>query len=199
MVEARTEELVPERVLRTTLHAEPGAPALSHREVTRRWREDTAFVDAFGDHLAGAPFAGFFWETPPVTADDLDRPYEHVLVASRAVAELSADPGPFLGELREDASEEGIATFWNLGTDALLVAPLADVPHPPCAHLAAFQRGAPLERRRALWRAVGAAVEARVGDRPLWVSTSGLGVAWLHVRLDSFPKYYQHGPYRSPR
>ena len=31
----------------------------------------------------------------------------------------------------------------------------------------------------------------------LWVSTSGLGVYWLHVRLDSYPKYYQHAPYKN--
>jgi hypothetical protein len=31
----------------------------------------------------------------------------------------------------------------------------------------------------------------------MWLSTSGLGVAWLHIRLDSTPKYYQHQPYTS--
>ena len=30
---------------------------------------------------------------------------------------------------------------------------------------------------------------------PTWVSTAGGGVAWLHVRLDSAPKYYTHRPY----
>ncbi|WP_391540805.1 DUF6940 family protein [Halomicronema hongdechloris] len=33
-------------------------------------------------------------------------------------------------------------------------------------------------------------------SRPRWVNASGLGVAWLHVRLDTRPKYYQHEPYR---
>ncbi|MDF9799652.1 hypothetical protein OKW21_004915 [Catalinimonas alkaloidigena] len=28
------------------------------------------------------------------------------------------------------------------------------------------------------------------------MSTSGLGVYWLHIRLDSRPKYYQFDPYR---
>jgi hypothetical protein len=45
-------------------------------------------------------------------------------------------------------------------------------------------------------RATGAAVAARLSARPLWLSTSGLGVAWLHVRLDSRPKYYSYAPYR---
>ena len=33
-------------------------------------------------------------------------------------------------------------------------------------------------------------------DVPVWTSTSGLGVYWLHVRLDSRPKYYQHQPFK---
>ena len=30
---------------------------------------------------------------------------------------------------------------------------------------------------------------------PVWLSTSGEGVAWLHFRLDSDPKYYQYRPF----
>ena len=36
----------------------------------------------------------------------------------------------------------------------------------------------------------------RVGARPVWLSTAGAGVSWLHVRLDDRPKYYGCGPYR---
>ena len=36
-----------------------------------------------------------------------------------------------------------------------------------------------------------------LSDQPLWVSTCGLGVYWLHVRLDSFPKYYRYAPYQT--
>ena len=34
-------------------------------------------------------------------------------------------------------------------------------------------------------------------QRPLWLSTNGLGVAWLHARIDARPKYYSHRPYRA--
>lgn len=33
-------------------------------------------------------------------------------------------------------------------------------------------------------------------DVPIWLSTSGLGVYWLHVRLDTRPKYYNHDEYK---
>ena len=34
-------------------------------------------------------------------------------------------------------------------------------------------------------------------DRAVWVNTEGSGVYWLHVRIDSRPKYYHFAPYRS--
>ena len=36
----------------------------------------------------------------------------------------------------------------------------------------------------------------RLGARPVWLSTAGGGVDWLHVRLDDRPKYYRHREWR---
>jgi hypothetical protein len=33
---------------------------------------------------------------------------------------------------------------------------------------------------------------------PVWLSTSGLGIYWLHFRLDTVPKYYTYAPYKRP-
>ena len=63
-------------------------------------------------------------------------------------------------------------------------------------HLAAFVREAPEPQRHALWQALAAAMMQRVGERPVWLSTAGAGVPWLHVRLDDRPKYYGFAPYR---
>jgi protoheme ferro-lyase len=49
-----------------------------------------------------------------------------------------------------------------------------------------------------IWRLVAEAVEARLGSAPMWLSTAGLGVHWLHVRLDSRPKYDRHRVYANP-
>ena len=92
--------------------------------------------------------------------------------------------------------QEGVATFWNLGRDALLVAPAPIADASVYSSLAAFVRGAPEEQQHALWQRVADAAREQLGEDPLWISTSGLGVYWLHVRLDSRPKYYTHGAYR---
>ncbi len=185
-----------------------GKPA-SHGAVIEGWRRDGAFRGFFGALLAAAPFAAYFWETPPVTRATAGRPFECLLAESPALAGMRPDPAAFARQF--EAAEAGgddagadVATFRNLGGDALLVAPCprgppGAYPHAYAhmyAHLAAFARAAPAERQQAFWRAVGAAAAERLGERPLWVSTSGLGVAWLHVRLDARPKYYTYEPYR---
>ena len=38
--------------------------------------------------------------------------------------------------------------------------------------------------------------DAHLGSQPLWLSTAGGGVDWLHMRLDKRPKYYRHLPWR---
>ena len=63
-------------------------------------------------------------------------------------------------------------------------------------HLATFIRAASADHKHALLSAIGSALVRRISDTPVWLSTAGLGVAWLHVRLDSRPKYYKYLPYR---
>ena len=87
--------------------------------------------------------------------------------------------------------------FRNLGGDADLVVPCDMGAGADYAHLAVFLRTASPAQMRAIWRAVADTAKAWLarGDR-LWISTAGLGVTWVHVRIDSRPKYYTHAPYR---
>ena len=131
-----------------------------------------------------------------MTRSSLGRAFECVLVDSPALARMTAAPNAFSQPFAA-APEDEVAAFENLGGDAWLVAPrplpeAADYPH-----LAAFLRAAPVRQQAALWRRTAEGLVRRLSERPLWVSTSGLGVAWLHVRLDSRAKYYVYQPYRS--
>ena len=102
----------------------------------------------------------------------------------------------------QNTSERGkaeVVTFANLGRDAILVVPCPVAEFSAYGHLAAFVRFAPEQQRHALWKSVGAAMAGRVGAKPVWLSTAGAGVSWLHVRLDDRPKYYGFGSYRTSR
>lgn len=168
----------------------------SFADVVGLWREDAAFRGFFTRLLADVPFAAYLWECPPATAATVARAFEFVAIDSPALARLPPSPQTFSEQWRPTG--DGVATFWNFGHDALLVAPAPRAPVGAYAHLAAFVRQAPAAQVDALWRAVGRAVAQRLGAEPLWLSTSGLGVAWLHVRLDARPKYYNYEPYRAP-
>lgn len=170
---------------------------VSYADLLVLWQRDHDFRAFFIAQLAEAPFAGYFWECPPVTDASTARAFEFVLVDSPQLARVPADERAFAAQFEAGDATDGIATFWNLGRDALLVAPCPRAPLDAYPHIAAFARTAPAEQQHALWRTVGAAVERRLSTEPVWLSTSGLGVYWLHVRLDSRPKYYSFRPYRS--
>ncbi len=172
------------------------AAQLSYSQVVRLWHHDAAFCTFFNRLLAEAPFPAFFWETLPVTRSTMDQPFECVVADSPALAGVTADPGAFAAYFPSIDDDADMVSFPNLGNDAFLVAPCPKGDAGAYAHLAVFAREAPASQQQALWQRVGAAVAERISDRPLWVSTSGLGVYWLHVRLDSYPKYYTYRPYR---
>ena len=173
-----------------------GTP-LTYAQVLDGWADDPAFGAAFTAALADAPLAGYRWETPPITAATVDRPFEFVLLAADGFG-TRPDGKPFADAFAIAGGAEAVA-FPNLGRDAILVVPCRTAgPAVAYAHLAAFVRRAGDAQRIALWRVVAGAVRGRLGDRPLWLSTAGYGVAWLHVRIDDRPKYYGHAAYRSP-
>ena len=192
--QAEIETLKGGRVLRVRIRS-GGEPA-SRAGIIQRWRHDPGFCEAFARLLSEAPFEAYFWETPPVTRETLARPFEFVLVDSPELAGLAADRSAFAGYFDGGDPRAETVAFPNLGGDAFLVAPTPRADLGVYPHLAAFSRGAPAAQQQALWKAVGRAVDSILGDRPLWLSTSGLGVAWLHVRLDTHPKYYTFPDYR---
>jgi hypothetical protein len=171
---------------------------LPYLDVIGRWRNDKAFRTFFMSLLAEAPYCAYFWETPAVTAASVDQCFEFVLVDSPGLAGVKPDPSAFRQYFESAAGNEEIVAFANTGNDAYLIAPCPRAPLSAYPHLAAFMREAPDHQKHALWQGVGKVLERRLSERPLWLSTAGLGVYWLHLRLDSRPKYYSFQPYRKP-
>ncbi len=168
---------------------------LSFAEVIELWQQNVAFRAFFISILKEAPFKAFFWETPPITSETQSRPFEFVLIDSPALAGGRPDPQAFKAHCKK--SNGDIAVFPNLGKDSMLVTPCATVPTLDYAHLANFVRQAPAQQIHELWKQVGNTLKNHVSAQPVWLSTSGLGVYWLHIRLDTHPKYYQYQPYKA--
>ena len=165
---------------------------LSFARALELWRTSEAFRSYFIDLLCECPFAAFRWETPGVRKSSVQQPFEFVLHNAPQLPE-AADMKPFAEQF--PLAKDGVAVFTNLGKDATLIVPAPEDRAHPYAHLAKFVRNAPEDQVHALWRTVGETMQRQLGDRPTWLSTAGMGVAWLDVRMDCRPKYYGFAPY----
>ncbi len=152
------------------------------------------FRKSLREILLEQPLSAYFWECAPCTLDSAakDR-FEFVIVPARGLSDVLPNHIAFRPNFPEDGPE--FAAFPNLGRNAVLVCPSPRDPR-DYAHLARFIRNAPPLVARELFVHVGHAMLARLSDKPVWLSTCGGGVSWLHVRLDDAPKYYSFTPYK---
>lgn len=184
--------------------------AMMWDEALTLWESDTVFADFYAVLVAKCPFPNFFWECPPLTAATAPRiPFEFVCVIASPFK--AADPSEFASQIDYAArSGSAAAAFASRDGDAVLVAPVgganrhvsscgALVYDASCGSIGDFIRGAPREAAAVLWRCVGSALHEvlqRRGENPTWVSTAGKDVPWVHVRLDTSPKYYTWALYK---
>ncbi len=165
-------------------------------EVLHVLRTDTEFRSWLNTILAEVPFTAFRWETPAVTSTTTGQVFEFVVLDAPHLTKRP-NPDAFEEHFRHSFDAE-VIDFPNLSGDAVLVVPCPIAEPSAYGHLAAFVRNAPESQRDALWARVGEAMTQRLDTAPVWLSTAGAGVPWLHVRLDNSPKYYGHAPYRRP-
>lgn len=152
------------------------------------------------------PYRAFFFETRPVKASNMaSKTFEFVLVDAPDLyqfATLRPDVQAF-GE-HFHCTGSAACVFTSLQGDATLIAP-----KPPIqadlttfSHLANFCRKAQPETVAETWKlAIQTYVDQveRQSQRNLWFSTSGLGIAWLHFRVDQRPKYYTFPQFRGEK
>lgn len=171
-----------------------GDAVLSYRDVFAMWVNKGVFRDYFTTLLTGLPYQAIRWEFPPLTTHSADGPFECAVLNSPGL-KGSADKETFRALFRR-IDDSGVGAFPNLGGDAIMILPGPVDDDSAYSHLLSFLKTAPAQQLHSFWQLVGACVQQRLGDRPLWLNTAGGGVAWLHVRLDDRPKYYVYRPYR---
>jgi len=159
------------------------------------WRSKPEFRGFWASSLRSIPFEAYCWEMPPLSRAVLGRPFECVFVESPGLTSLAPDSNPFEEHFTSDAASSGVAKFESLRRDALLVSLYPHTDSGSYTHLATFMRTAPHVQIDQLWSVVAQAVDLRLRERPIWVSTACLGVSWLRIRFDSRPRYYRHKLY----
>ncbi|MAK61527.1 MAG: hypothetical protein CMK09_11145 [Ponticaulis sp.] len=174
-----------------------GSP-LSFGEAISLMDWEDGFVDFLSELISQSGFSGLVWECPPVTRATLSRQFEFVVIDTGKPYHPNPDPSSFRSYLEPLDGREGVSTFRNLGGDASLIIP-SWVDGADYRDLLHFLKSASLTHKRLFWRSISDAIQSGLDDSPIWLSIAGSGEPWLHVRLDSQPKYYQHKPYRKEK
>lgn len=149
---------------------------------------DFEFRQFLNKTLSECPFPALFWEVKPVTNASLESDFEFALVQTSSLEGIKSDKEPFEHFLK---TPDPAVAFLNLRGDAMLIVPTEMAEPQHYAHLGEFVRNAPPQQQDEFWKLVGQTYQAQINDAPKWLSTSGLGVYWLHVRVDTRPKYYK--------
>lgn len=136
---------------------------------------------------------------------DFDKAFV-VLTSTRMFDDRCADPSDFQDKFDKNTNTtEPVIAFHNLSKDAILVVPRPQSDEKNTQkyhHLASYLTHSSQEDIRKLLQKTAEQViklhedkERVANNTPLYVSTHGGGVPWLHIRLCNSPKYYHYKLY----
>ena len=179
--------------------------------------QDELFLENFIVILQNLPYEGYYFECPPVNSQNFDqKSFEFVIVKSSTLQFRRAEKEDFKDYFTEDEKVLAVG-FENLGKDAFLIAPnpwstsKLDI----YSHLGSFMKkgskgnfsiffiikpyiSSITEQLKGFWKLASKIFLEEIkrkASKNIWLSTAGDGVAWLHLRMDTRPKYYQYVPY----
>jgi hypothetical protein len=137
----------------------------------------------------------FFYQTSPITRD-MDTEYEEKFIESNRLEKITQDYDPFAEHFIK-LKNKYVTSFANLSKKSILV-----VPVPLCDNkesnkifnyttIKDFIDNGPKNQQIVFWKYVVKLVKQllKIVDT-VYINTHGLGVYYLHVRLDLTPKYY---------
>ena len=173
-----------------------GKEFLSFREVFEFWQFQPNFIDFYVKSLISLDVKAFHWEHPAVKIDFLDKTYECMILKTNGFEKRSINETAFADYIHANSYSE---VFYNLGKNAKLVVPTQKIYSEVYKHIGSFIRLAPKIQIHEQFQKLGKSVLDEVLEGKLiWLNTAGLGVIWLHMRLDTRPKYYKTMRYKNP-
>lgn len=129
----------------------------------------------------------FFWNTSCLTNDGKSKFEQSFKESSELPSKQNAK------SFRENINKSNnkYATYFpNLGKDTILVVPMPRAGK-NYATLKDFCDNAPIIQQKEFWKLVAKIAKREMKKhKKIWVSSHGLGVPYLHVRICQSPKYY---------
>lgn len=152
--------------------------------------------------------ASYLWECVPVSRSTINKPFEFVAINSPALKSIREQNYSSFQEHFNRSRDDDVVSFPNLSGDSIMIVPIPRVGYQyNCSgrdneirdykDFAAFNDNAQTCQWNSFWQEVGVKMNEALNSssRTKWLSTHGLGVSYLHVRIDSRPKYYQNQEY----
>lgn len=175
--------------------------------------ENQIFLKVFCQALNNATeeLSAYFWECAPVSSKSFNKKFEFVVIKSEALDKTTQDYSSFAEHLAKlDAYGDSFVSFANKNRDAVLVIPAlmtrkwesgGKTEMFDYKNISQFTKNAPLKEQQKFWQAVASKLsqELEKSKAPKWLSTHGTGVPYLHVRIDSVPKYYHFEEYKAEK
>ena len=146
--------------------------------------------------LCDLPGESYFWECRPFESISKSKvtKFEFVVIPAPGLQNVPSESYRFQEHFQTDLD---YAIFQNPTRNATFISPVPTKFNQDNAqHLIKYLRHASEPLQEELFRNIGQEVIKLLEEGTVWLSTSGFGVYWLHVRLDRVPKYYKHEPYR---
>jgi len=191
-----TKEILAETATAIRLHILQDNQTLTFQAVFQLWANSPEFRHFYIDLLATTSFLAFYWEHPGLRTSLWSQPYEFVLLTSTSLDKRRLNTTAFADFFQTD---DLVVDFDNLGKNARLVVPTPMGDLAANKHLAKFIRADKPAQQQLLFQRIGKLMLQRMDkEKTIWLNTAGNGVIWLHIRLDSRPKYYKTQAYRNP-
>jgi hypothetical protein len=172
------------------------AAYLSFEEVFDLWSNSVDFINFYVNALIDLNYQAFYWEHPALNKQFLKKKYECILHRSQPLEFLRSNEKAFEHYLY---SKKHVEDFLNLGKNARLIIPTKQTNQEIYNHFGKFIRFAKKEQQLELFKRIGTLIIEELEEKELiWLNTAGLGVIWLHIRLDTRPKYYKTQKYKNP-
>ena len=129
----------------------------------------------------------FFWETKPIT--NLNDDYKEIFIENTSLSKLKQNYSSFEEHIKRSRNKY-VTSFYNLSKTSLLIIPIPKS-NKNFATLKDFTDNASDTQKKEFWKYVSKKIkEFSSKNDKIYVSTHGLGVPYLHIRLDTIPKYY---------
>jgi len=179
----------------STLCILEGTQILSFKEVFNYWKTSPEFTNFYVKSINSIGYEAFFWEHPAVNLGYLNSSYEVSLKKTFSFNNIEVDCESFSKYIQ---AKSFVEVFKNLGKDAILVVPTEQSEQGNYVHFGKFLRKANDLQIRKVFSEIGKSTLLQIeSGQTVWLNTEGTGVIWVHVRLDSKPKYYKKIDYKA--